>query len=393
MSTAAPGSPGSPRPAPRRHPAGGRAGRQAARSRHARLRAGRPRRGKRGLRRPLPSRGRRGPCDRHRDSHGPAPHRRGDRQRDPLPRARLRRHALRLGRTRHRRGLTGRACRGPGPGRHRSPVARRARRRQRGRIRLGAAAGTAFHARGFHPTAVCGVFGAAAAAARMRELDAARPRARSESRAASPPASWSSSPMGRPRSGCIPAGQRTPGFTPRAWPRTARAARRPSSRACSGSTRTHLGRRDVPIEAQLADLGERWETPNIAFKPYPGVPLPPCLGRRKRRGDGRPPGRVRATSRRSWPRCRKRRGARPRAAGRQARAARLPMRRSSASSTRSPRCSSTARSTSPPTPTTPSGDPEVLELARLVDYEVRDFPTARPGVPRRGASGCAAARS
>src|SRR5512140_3323779 len=36
--------------------------------------------------------------------------------------------------------------------------------------RLGMAVGSAFHARGFHPTSVCGVFGATAAACRLQSL-------------------------------------------------------------------------------------------------------------------------------------------------------------------------------------------------------------------------------
>src|SRR5262249_38546133 len=39
--------------------------------------------------------------------------------------------------------------------------------------RVGMAAGGRFHARGFHPTGVCGVFGATATVARLRGLDAA----------------------------------------------------------------------------------------------------------------------------------------------------------------------------------------------------------------------------
>ena len=39
--------------------------------------------------------------------------------------------------------------------------------------RIGMAAPAAFHRRGFHPTSVCGVFGAAAAAARLRRLERA----------------------------------------------------------------------------------------------------------------------------------------------------------------------------------------------------------------------------
>src|SRR5262249_11027876 len=36
-----------------------------------------------------------------------------------------------------------------------------------------------------------------------------------------------------------------------------------------GIFRAFLDRADVDIDGQLADLGSRWETPRIAFKPYP----------------------------------------------------------------------------------------------------------------------------
>jgi 2-methylcitrate dehydratase PrpD len=36
-----------------------------------------------------------------------------------------------------------------------------------------------------------------------------------------------------------------------------------------GLYRAYLDRAEVDLEPQLADLGERWETPRIAFKPYP----------------------------------------------------------------------------------------------------------------------------
>jgi 2-methylcitrate dehydratase PrpD len=51
-------------------------------------------------------------------------------------------------------------------------------------IRLGLLAGAGFHERGFHPTAVCGIFGATAAAARLRGLvrgGTALPRQRDQS--------------------------------------------------------------------------------------------------------------------------------------------------------------------------------------------------------------------
>ena len=118
----------------------------------------------------------------------PAGAERGVRERDALPRARLRRHALRLGRARLHRHRA----------RARSPSAklggaageRRAARRSSPATR--SSPGSAwprpgrFHARGFHPTAICGIFGATAAAARLTGGDAARRlRARSAS-----PARW-----------------------------------------------------------------------------------------------------------------------------------------------------------------------------------------------------------
>ena len=41
---------------------------------------------------------------------------------------------------------------------------------------------------------------------------------------------------------------------------------------------------EVDIDGQIADLGSRWETPRIAYKPYPGLPLHARLARRSRPG-------------------------------------------------------------------------------------------------------------
>ena len=97
--------------------------------------------------------------------------------------------------------------------------------------------GDAFHARGFHPTSVCGVFGATAAAARtagpgVRDRDQ-RPRDRRQHgrRGCS-----STSPTAPRPSGCTRAGPRTRRSSPRAWRPTGPPGRPRCSRAASGST-------------------------------------------------------------------------------------------------------------------------------------------------------------
>lgn len=134
--------------------------------------------------------------------------------------------------------------------------------------RLGMAAGDAFHARGFHPTAVCGVFGAAAAAARLRGLDAA----------ATTQALGIAGSMAAGILEFLADGSSTKrlhaGFAAHAGVLAARLA----AHGATGPSTVFEGRfglynayigREVDLDAQLADLGERWETPRIAFKPYP----------------------------------------------------------------------------------------------------------------------------
>jgi 2-methylcitrate dehydratase PrpD len=136
-------------------------------------------------------------------------------------------------------------------------------------IRIGMAAGAAFHARGFHPTAVCGVFGATAAAARLRGLDA-------------PTTTQALGIAGSMASGLLEFladGSATkrlhPGWAAHAGVMAARLAAHGATGPASvfegrfGLYRAYIGRDDIDVDAQLADLGERWETPRIAFKPFP----------------------------------------------------------------------------------------------------------------------------
>jgi 2-methylcitrate dehydratase PrpD len=137
--------------------------------------------------------------------------------------------------------------------------------------RVGMAASGAFHARGFHPTAICGIFGGVAAAA-----------------------SITGAPVDRTASAFGIAGSFAGGLfaylddaTPTkpmhpAWAaHGALLASRLAGLGGEGPPGVLEGRfgvyhafvgaepGEVGIAAQLADLGRRWETPRIAYKPYP----------------------------------------------------------------------------------------------------------------------------
>src|SRR5919198_685782 len=134
--------------------------------------------------------------------------------------------------------------------------------------RIGMAASGAFHRRGFHPTAICGIFGATAAACRLSGHDAAT----------------TTSALGLAGSfagglfAYLADGTATKPVHP-AW--AAHGALLASHLAALGAegppsvlegkfglSHAFVGRR-VDLEEQLADLGVRWETPRIAFKPSP----------------------------------------------------------------------------------------------------------------------------
>jgi 2-methylcitrate dehydratase PrpD len=128
-----------------------------------------------------------------------------------------------------------------------------------------------FHARGFHATAVCGVFGATAAACRLRHTDAAT----------------AASALGIAGSFAgglfvyLDEGTPTKPIHPAWAAHGALIAADLAARGAQGPTTVLEGRfgfyhafigaepGTVTLEEELADLGERWETPRIAFKPYP----------------------------------------------------------------------------------------------------------------------------
>ncbi len=135
--------------------------------------------------------------------------------------------------------------------------------------RLGMAAGALFHNVGFHPTAVLGVFGATAAAARIGGLDEATTR-----QALGIAGSLAAGVLEHLSDGSSTK-RLHPGFAARSGVLAARLAAHGETGPATviegrfGLYNAYLRRADLDIDSQLADLGERWETPNIAYKPYP----------------------------------------------------------------------------------------------------------------------------
>jgi 2-methylcitrate dehydratase PrpD len=137
--------------------------------------------------------------------------------------------------------------------------------------RVGAAGSGLFHARGFHPTAICGIFGGTAASARLLGADAAT----------------TASALGIAGSfagglfAYLDDATATKPFHP-AWAahgsilaaRLAHLGGEGPPGVLEGRFGLYhafigAGKGEIPIAEELADLGSRWETPRIAYKPYP----------------------------------------------------------------------------------------------------------------------------
>ncbi|MEV0688144.1 MmgE/PrpD family protein [Nocardia sp. NPDC050378] len=136
-------------------------------------------------------------------------------------------------------------------------------------IRVGNAAAGRFHARGFHPTGVCGVFGATAAAARARGLDPVR-------------TAHALGLAGSMASGLLEFladGSETKRLHA-GW--AARAGLSAAALAAHGATgpatvfegtrgyyATYMFGEPSDLGSQVDDLGAHWVTDEIAYKPYP----------------------------------------------------------------------------------------------------------------------------
>ena len=137
--------------------------------------------------------------------------------------------------------------------------------------RIGMAASGRFHARGFHPTAICGIFGGVASVARLTGLDA-----ETTTRALGIVGSMASGLFAYLADG-TPTKPIHPGWAAHGAHLAARLAYHGAVGPRSviegkfGLYHAFLGAAEgeIDIAGQLADLGERWETPRIAYKPFP----------------------------------------------------------------------------------------------------------------------------
>ena len=134
--------------------------------------------------------------------------------------------------------------------------------------RIGMAAPGAFHARGFHPTAICGIFGATAAAARLSGLSVADTAS----------ALGIAGSMASGLFAYLDDATATKPIHPAWAAHGALVAARLAALGAEGPPGVLEGRfglyhafvdTRIDLEPQLADLGERWETPRIAFKAFP----------------------------------------------------------------------------------------------------------------------------
>jgi 2-methylcitrate dehydratase PrpD len=141
-------------------------------------------------------------------------------------------------------------------------------------IRLGLAAPGVFHARGLHPTSVCGVFGATVAVATLLGLD------RDQTVAALGIAGSTASGLFE----FLADGSQTKPFHAGWAAHAAVIAAGVAQRGATGPATVLEGRfgmfravlgseRDDALAAQVSDLGSRWETLAIAIKPYPACHL------------------------------------------------------------------------------------------------------------------------
>jgi 2-methylcitrate dehydratase PrpD len=137
--------------------------------------------------------------------------------------------------------------------------------------RVGMAASGAFHKRGFHPTAICGIFGGTVAASRLAGSDAAETVSALGIAGSFAGGLFAYLEDGTATKPMHPAWAAHGGLL--ATRLAALGAEGPPSviEGRFGLYHAFIGAEpgEVEIDSQLADLGERWETPRIAYKPYP----------------------------------------------------------------------------------------------------------------------------
>jgi 2-methylcitrate dehydratase PrpD len=137
--------------------------------------------------------------------------------------------------------------------------------------RIGMAASGRFHARGFHPTAICGVFGGTAAVGRLGGHDP-----ETITRALGIAGSMASGVFAYLEDG-TPTKPIHPAWAAHGSHVATRLAHHGAVGPQSvfegkfGLYHAYLGAEpgEIDLAGELADLGARWETPRIAYKPFP----------------------------------------------------------------------------------------------------------------------------
>ena len=140
--------------------------------------------------------------------------------------------------------------------------------------RLGLAAPSAFHERGLHPTAACGVFGSTAAVASLLGLPAVTTAAALGLAGSTASGLFEYLAEGTPTKPFHAGWAAHAGVVCTAL--AARGAAGPSTvlEGRFGIYRALLGRDcDAALAEQVGDLGSRWETLAVAIKPYPACHL------------------------------------------------------------------------------------------------------------------------
>jgi 2-methylcitrate dehydratase PrpD len=137
--------------------------------------------------------------------------------------------------------------------------------------RIGMATPGAFHARGFHPTSICGVFGATAAVSRLAGFDAETATCALGIAGSMASGIFAYLADGTPTKPIHPGWAAHGAHIATRLAHHGAAGPRSVFDAQFGIYHTYLGIEpgSSGLAEQLADLGSRWETPRIAYKPFP----------------------------------------------------------------------------------------------------------------------------
>lgn len=137
--------------------------------------------------------------------------------------------------------------------------------------RIGMAASGEFHRRGFHPTAICGVFGGVAAVARLSDLDATTTTSALGIAGSFAGGLFAYLVDGTPTKPMHPAWAAHGAHLAVSLARHGAAGPRSVLEGKFGLYHAFLAAEEgeIDIAGQLSDLGTRWETPRIAYKAFP----------------------------------------------------------------------------------------------------------------------------